>query len=97
MQLQGACSSAGRAPALQVSRLNHITAASGVAYMETRGATTLSNWTDVGPKALTSMWLGRRARRVPSARRNVQAARHHCAMTIACIRSAADPFFAAAV
>src|SRR5712671_4447878 len=38
--------------ALQVSRANHISAASGVAYTETRGATTLSNWTDVGPKAL---------------------------------------------
>ena len=40
----------GRAPALQVSRLSHTSAASGVAYAETCGATTLSNWTDVGPK-----------------------------------------------
>ena len=39
---------------MQVSRLNHISAASGVAYTETRGATTLSNWTDVGPKAISS-------------------------------------------
>src|SRR6267143_251023 len=41
---------------LQVSRLNHISAASGVAYTETRGATTLSNWTDVGPKALPQVF-----------------------------------------
>src|SRR5437879_12960105 len=75
MQLQGACSSAGRAPALQVSRLNHISAASGVAYTETRGATTLSNWTDVGPKALLrSLGQRRRARCVASRRRNVRAA-----------------------
>jgi hypothetical protein len=44
-----ACSSAGRAPALQVSRVNHISAASGVAYAESCGATNLLNWTDVGP------------------------------------------------
>jgi hypothetical protein len=41
---------------LQVSRLNHISAASGVAYTETSGATTLSNWTDVGPKALPKLF-----------------------------------------
>ena len=46
-----ACSSAGRASALQVSRLNHTSAASGVAYADSRGATTLLNWTEVGPKA----------------------------------------------
>jgi hypothetical protein len=45
----------GRAPALQVSRLNHTSAASGVAYAETCGATTLSNWTDVGPKVFTNI------------------------------------------
>jgi hypothetical protein len=33
-------------------QVNQISAASGVAYTETRGATTLSNWTDVGPKVL---------------------------------------------
>src|SRR5258708_37643842 len=49
IELEWACSSAGRAPALQVSNINHISAASGVAYTETRGATTLLNWTDVGP------------------------------------------------
>ncbi len=49
-ELEWACSSAGRASALQVSRLNHISAASDVAYADPRGATTLSNWTDVGPK-----------------------------------------------
>ncbi len=37
-----ACSSAGRAPALQESRQNHTSAASGVAYAETRGATSTS-------------------------------------------------------
>ena len=41
---------------MQVSRLNHISAASGVAYAETRGAATLSNWTDVGPKALPKLF-----------------------------------------
>ena len=55
IELAWACSSAGRAPALQVSRLNHISAASGVAYGEPHGATTLSNWTDLGPKALGSL------------------------------------------
>jgi hypothetical protein len=44
-----ACSSAGRAPALQVCRLNHTSSASGVAYADSRGATTLLNWTEVGP------------------------------------------------
>src|SRR5437762_10636578 len=56
IELAWACSSAGRAPALQVSRLNHISAASGVAYAEPRGATTLSNWTDVGPKTLPQVF-----------------------------------------
>ena len=51
-----ACSSAGRAPALQVSRLNHISAASGVAYAETCGATTLPNWTEVGLKAMSQVF-----------------------------------------
>ena len=36
--------------ALQISRVNHISAASGVAYAEPHGATTLPNWTDDGPK-----------------------------------------------
>src|SRR5438309_5976609 len=40
------------APALQISRSNHISAAFGVAYTEPHGATTLSNWTDVGPKVV---------------------------------------------
>jgi hypothetical protein len=44
-----ACSSAGRAPALQESRQNQTSAASGVAYAEPCGATDLLNWTDVGP------------------------------------------------
>src|SRR5208283_253551 len=47
-----ACSSAGRAPALQVSSLNHTSAASGVAYADARGVTSLSNWTDVGLNSL---------------------------------------------
>jgi hypothetical protein len=46
-----ACSSAGRAPALQESRQNHTSAASGVAYAGTRGAINLLNWTEVGPNA----------------------------------------------
>src|SRR6266576_4152303 len=76
IELEWACSSAGRAPALQVSRLNHISAASGVAYTETCGATTLSNWTDVGPKRLPYRSLEQRrcARHVTSHRGNVQAA-----------------------
>jgi hypothetical protein len=37
---------------LQVSRANHTSAASGVAYAETRGATNLLNWTEAGPKIL---------------------------------------------
>jgi hypothetical protein len=42
---------------LQVSRLNHISAASGVAYAETCGATTLPNWTEVGLKPIVSgLW-----------------------------------------
>jgi hypothetical protein len=44
-----ACSSARSAPALQVSRANHTSAASGVAYAEPCRATNLLNWTDVGP------------------------------------------------
>ena len=72
---RGACSSAGRAPALQVSRINHISAASGVAYTETRGATILSNWTDVGPKRfLRSLGRRRCGGHVASHRGNVQAA-----------------------
>ena len=35
-----------RAPALQESRQNHTSAASGVAYAETHGATNLLNWTE---------------------------------------------------
>ena len=65
MKLQiWACSSAGRAPALQESRQNHTSAASGVAYAETRGATTLLDWTEAGPKVvLTSLGLRRHALR----------------------------------
>ena len=44
--------------ALQVSRANHISAASGVAYTEPHGATTLSNWTDVGSKGLPQVFGG---------------------------------------
>src|SRR6516225_11662225 len=50
-ELARACSSAGRAPALQASSVNHISAASGVAYTKTRGATNPLKRTDVGPKA----------------------------------------------
>jgi hypothetical protein len=39
------------APALQVSRLNQTSAASGVAHAGTFCATTLSNWTEVGPNS----------------------------------------------
>jgi hypothetical protein len=45
-----ACSSAGRAPALQESRQNHTSAASGVANADSRGAINLLNWTEAGPK-----------------------------------------------
>src|SRR5271169_6971681 len=70
-----ACSSAGRAPASQESRQNHTSAASGVAYAETRGATNLWKWTDVGPKAcLGPLGHPPPAQRVSSDRRNVQAA-----------------------
>src|SRR4029077_3603443 len=56
-------SSAGRAPALQVSSLQHTSAASGVAYAQTFGATTLLNWTEAGPSVvLTSSGLHRRVR-----------------------------------
>src|SRR5205823_130975 len=48
IELEWACSSAGRAPALQLSRLNHISAASGVAYTQTYGAIIALNWTEVG-------------------------------------------------
>jgi hypothetical protein len=41
-----------RASAFEVGSSNHISAASGVAYTETRGVTTLLNWTEVGPKFL---------------------------------------------
>jgi len=55
--------------------INQISAASGVAYTERRGATTLSNWTDVGPKAfVTRLGQRRRPRHMASHRRNVQAA-----------------------
>jgi hypothetical protein len=49
-----ACSSTGSAPALRESRRNHTSAASGVAYAETRGATTLPNRTEVGLKPFRS-------------------------------------------
>jgi hypothetical protein len=50
---------------LQESRRNHTSAASGVAYAETCGATTLLNWTEAGPKVvLASLGLSRRARLV---------------------------------
>src|SRR6266705_4856911 len=52
IELEWACSSAGRAPALQLSRLNHISAASGVAYTQTYGAIIALNWTEVGRKSL---------------------------------------------
>jgi hypothetical protein len=41
-----------RASAFEVGSVNHISAASGVAYTETRGATNLLNWTEVGPKSV---------------------------------------------
>jgi hypothetical protein len=50
IELAWACSSAGRAPALQLSRLNQISAASGVAYTQTYGAIIALNWTEVGRK-----------------------------------------------
>ena len=37
---------------MQESRQNHTSAASGVAYAETRGANNLLNWTEAGPKIL---------------------------------------------
>jgi hypothetical protein len=58
MEISWACSSAGRAPALQVCRVNPISSASGVAYAETRGAITLLNWTDIGPKRSNDHALG---------------------------------------
>src|SRR5882762_4836280 len=45
-----ACSSAGRASALQLSRLNHISAASGVAYTQTARCNQPLNWTEGGRK-----------------------------------------------
>jgi hypothetical protein len=39
-------------PALQLSRINHTSAESGVAYAETLGATNLPNWIEVGPESL---------------------------------------------
>ena len=57
-----ACSSAGRAPALQESRQNHTSAASGVAYAERRGATNPLNWTEVGPKTCLRSWGNARVR-----------------------------------
>jgi len=48
---------------LQESKQNHTSAASGVAYAETRGATNLLNWTEAGPKiVLTFEDLRNRAR-----------------------------------
>src|SRR6059036_1566661 len=47
IELEWACSSAGRAPALQLSRLNYISAASGVAYTQTYGAIIALSWTEV--------------------------------------------------
>jgi len=38
--------------ALQESRQNHTSAASRVAYAETRAATTIFNWTEDGPKVI---------------------------------------------
>ena len=47
-----------RVTTLEVGILNQISAAFGVAYTETRCATTLLNWTEVGPKlVLTSLGL----------------------------------------
>ena len=53
---------------MQVSRLNHTSTPSGVAYAETRGAITLPNWTEVGPNFLV-LWERRRVLR--------DAASHH--------------------
>ena len=50
-----------RASAFEVGSANHISAASGVAYIETRGATNLLNWTEVGPKVVLRP-LGLRSR-----------------------------------
>ena len=56
---------------MQESRQNHTSAASGVAYAETCGATTLSNWTEVGPKVvLTSLGLRHWAHFVGMSRRH---------------------------
>ena len=52
IELEWACSSAGRGPALQLSRLNYISAASGVAYARTYGAIIALNWTEVGRKSM---------------------------------------------
>jgi len=41
-----------KSDALQESRQNHTSAASGVAYAEPRGATNPLNWTEVGLKVL---------------------------------------------
>jgi hypothetical protein len=40
------------ASAFEVGSANQISAASGVAYIETRGATNLLNWTEVGLKVV---------------------------------------------
>src|SRR6266566_3142150 len=73
-ELRTVSASPGEIICFALSRVNQISAASGVAYTETRGATTLSNWTDVGPKAwLRSLGQRRRARRATSRRWNVQA------------------------
>jgi hypothetical protein len=45
-----------RASAFEVGSAYYISAASGVAYIETRGATNLLNWTEVGPKLSSDHW-----------------------------------------
>src|SRR5580692_7212945 len=47
----GRAGEVAKAPALQESRQNHTSAASGVAYADARGAIDLLNWTEVGPKS----------------------------------------------
>ena len=46
-----------KTPALQESRQNHTSAASGVAYADSRGAINLLNWTDVGPRLTVDLVL----------------------------------------
>ena len=45
-----------RASAFEVGSAYHISAASGVAYIETRGATNPLNWTEVGLKLPSDHW-----------------------------------------